>query len=259
MAVGLLGRKIGMTQVYDATGAAVPVTVLEVGPCTVLQLRQPERDGYEAIQLGFDDKPRRKANRAERGHVAELDSKRRRALLAAGVQLPPKANCEPKRFIKEFRLESGAVLKEDGRLAAKLRDDLAVQVGDQLTVKLFEGVPAVDVTGWTKGRGFSGVMKRWGFAGLGASHGVKKHHRAPGSLSGHATDRGNSGRMKKGKRMAGRYGNERVTIRNLAIVRIDESHNLLLVKGAVPGPNNGYVIVRPTTKRKHVAHKYEVD
>ena len=102
-------------------------------------------------------------------------------------------------------------------------------------------------------------MKRWGFAGLGASHGVKRHHRAPGSLSGHATDRGNSGRMKKGKRMAGRYGNERVTIRNLSVVRVDPDHNLLLVKGAVPGPNNGYIIVRPTKKRKHIAHKYEVD
>jgi large subunit ribosomal protein L3 len=207
----------------------------------------------------FDDKPRRKASRAERGHVAELDSKRRRALLAAGVRVPPKANCEPKRFIKEFRLDTTAVQTENGLVAAKLRDDLAVKVGDQLTVKVFEGVQAVDVTGWTKGRGFSGVMKRWGFSGLGASHGVKRHHRAPGSLSGHATDRGNSGRMKKGKRMAGRYGNERVTIRNLAIVRLDEAHNLLLVKGAVPGPNNGYVIVRPTKKRKHIAHTYEVD
>jgi large subunit ribosomal protein L3 len=259
MSVGLLGRKIGMTQIYDASGLAVPVTVLEVGPCTVLQVREPQRDGYAAVQLGFDDKPRRKASRAERGHVAELDSKRRRALLAAGVRVPPKANCEPKRFIKEFRLDTTAVQTENGLVAAKLRDDLAVKVGDQLTVKVFEGIQAVDVTGWTKGRGFSGVMKRWGFSGLGASHGVKRHHRAPGSLSGHATDRGNSGRMKKGKRMAGRYGNERVTIRNLAIVRLDEANNLLLVKGAVPGPNNGYVIVRPTKKRKHIAHTYEVD
>jgi large subunit ribosomal protein L3 len=259
MAIGLLGRKIGMTQVYDPSGVAIPVTVLEVGPCTVLQVREPERDGYEAIQLGFDDKSRKRATRAERGHVAELDSKRRRALLAAGITPPPKANCEPKRFIKEFRLEPGSVVKEDGATKVRLDEQRALQVGDHLTVQLFEGVAAVDVVGWTKGRGFAGVMKRWGFAGLGASHGVKRHHRAPGSLSGHATDRGNSGRMKKGKRMAGRYGNERVTVRNLSVVRVDPDHNLLLVKGAVPGPNNGYVIVRPTKKRKHIAHKYEVD
>lgn len=259
MAIGLLGRKIGMTQVYDKQGLAIPVTVLEVGPCTVLQVREPDRDGYEAIQLGYDDKSRKRATRAERGHVAELDSKRRRALLAAGIQPPPKANCEPKRFIKEFRLEPGSVIKENGTSKVRLGDKLEIKVGDNLTVQLFQGTPAVDVVGWTKGRGFSGVMKRWGFAGLGASHGVKRHHRAPGSLSGHATDRGNSGRMKKGKRMAGRYGNERVTIRNLAVVRIDEANNVILVKGAVPGPNNGYVIVRPTNKRKHVAHKYEVD
>ncbi|MCS7168146.1 MAG: 50S ribosomal protein L3 [Gemmatales bacterium] len=259
MAIGLLGRKIGMTQVYDATGVAIPVTVLEVGPCTVLQVREPDRDGYEAVQLGFDDKPRKRATRAERGHVAVLESKRRRALLAAGITPPPKANCEPKRFIKEFRLEPGSVVKQNGHSVVRLANKLELKVGDNLTVSLFEGVPAVDVVGWTKGRGFTGVMKRWNFSGLGASHGVKRHHRAPGSLSGHATDRGNSGRMKKGKRMAGRYGNERVTIRNLAVVRVDPEHNLLVVKGAVPGPNNGYIIVRPTNKRKHVAHKYEVD
>lgn len=236
MSLGLLGRKVGMTQVYDEKGLAVPVTVLEVGPCTVLQVRSKERDGYEAVQLGFADKPRRLATRPERGHVARIDSKRNRARQAAGVTLEPKANCEPKRFIREFRLASPATQK----------------VGDQLTVSLFENVPAVDVIGTTKGRGTAGVMKRHNFAGLGASHGVKRHHRAPGSQSGHATDRGNSGKKKKGKRMAGVYGGERVTIKNLKVVKIDPENNLMLVKGAVPGFNSNFVMVRPTKKKRKV-------
>jgi large subunit ribosomal protein L3 len=239
MPVGLLGRKIGMTQVFDAKGEIVPVTVLELGPCTVLQIRDMERDGYHAVQLGYLDKPRRKAIRAERGHVAKLDSKRSRARQAAGIALPPKADCEPKRLIREFRLQEPATQK----------------VGENLTVALFEQTKAVDVIGTTKGRGTTGVMKRWNFSGLGAAHGVKKHHRAPGSIGAHATDRGNSGKLKKGKRMAGRYGNERVTIRNLSVVRIDADSNLLLVRGAVPGPNKGYVMVRPTNKRSRVNAK----
>jgi large subunit ribosomal protein L3 len=233
MPVGLLGRKVGMTQVYNEKGESVPVTVLEVGPCTVLQVRDQERDGYHAIQLGYLDKPRRKASRAERGHVARLDSKRTRGRQAAGVALLPKAGCEPKRLIREFRLDEPATQK----------------VGDNLTVSLFEQTKAVDVIGTTKGRGRSGVMKRWNFSGLGAAHGVKKHHRAPGSIGAHATDRGNSGKLKKGKRMAGQYGNERVTIRNLDVVRVDVENNLLLVHGAVPGPNSGFIMVRPTNKR----------
>lgn len=232
MPLGLLGRKIGMTQVYDDKGDIVPVTVLEVGPCTVLQIRTPERDGYHAVQLGYLDKPRRNAIRAERGHVAKLESKRSKLRQAAGVTLPPKANCEPKRFIREFRLQ----------------DPFAQQVGDHLTVGLFENVKAVDVTGISKGRGTSGVMKRHNFSGLGAAHGVKRHHRAPGSIGAHATDRGNSGKLKKGKRMAGRYGNARVTNRNLKVVKVDLDSNLLLVRGAVPGPNNGFLMIRPTNK-----------
>lgn len=234
MAVGLLGRKLGMTQIFDDAGEIVPVTVLEVGPCPVLQVKDLERDGYHAIQIGYLDKPRRKAGRAERGHVARLDSKRNRARTASGVQLPPRADCEPQRFIKEFRLDQPPAQK----------------VGEKLSVAMFENVTAVDVVGWTKGRGRTGVMKRWNFSGLGAAHGVKKHHRAPGSIGAHATDRGNSGKMKKGKRMAGQYGNERVTIRNLQIAGIDPDDNLLLVKGAVPGPNNGFILVRPTNKRR---------
>jgi large subunit ribosomal protein L3 len=232
MPLGLLGRKIGMTQVYDDKGDIVPVTVLEVGPCTVLQIRTPERDGYHAVQLGYLDKPRRKAIRAERGHVAKLESKRSKLRQASGVTLLPKANCEPKRFIREFRLP----------------DAFAQQVGDNLTVSVFEKVKAVDVTGISKGRGTSGVMKRHNFSGLGAAHGVKRHHRAPGSIGAHATDRGNSGKLKKGKRMAGRYGNVRVTNRNLKVIKVDLDSNLLLVRGAVPGPNNGFLMIRPTNK-----------
>jgi large subunit ribosomal protein L3 len=232
MPIGLLGRKIGMTQVYDEKGDIVPVTVLEVGPCTVLQVRTPDVDGYHAVQLGYLDKPRRKAIRAERGHVARIDSKRNKLRQAGGVTLAPKADCEPKRFIREFRLTDAAAQK----------------VGENLTVGVFENIKAVDVTGISKGRGTSGVMKRHNFSGLGAAHGVKRHHRAPGSIGAHATDRGNSGKLKKGKRMAGRYGNARVTSRNLKVVKIDLDSNLLLVKGAVPGPNNGFLMVRPTNK-----------
>ncbi len=234
MVVGMLGRKIGMTQVYDEKGLAVPVTVMEVGPNTVLQVRSPEIDGYHAVQLGYLDKRRKSAIRAERGHVANLESKRAKAASASGKPLREKANSEPQRFIREFRLQAAAEIK----------------VGDKLTVKNFEGVNAVDVIGCSKGRGTTGVMKRWNFGGLPASHGVKRHHRAAGSQAAHATDRGNSGKKKKGKRMAGMYGNERVTIRNLSLVRIDEESNLLLVRGAIPGPNNGFLLVRPTNKRR---------
>jgi large subunit ribosomal protein L3 len=233
MAIGLLGLKVGMTQVYDDAGRLAPVTVLKVGPCPVLQVRDHERDGYHALQLGFGDKARRQATKAERGHVSsELEAKRRRARAAAGVALPPKANCEPQKFVREFRLLAPADAK----------------VGDILTAaKVFEGVVAVDVTGTNKGRGTAGAMKRHNFAGLPASHGVKKHHRSPGSIGSHASNRG-SGRPKRGKRMAGRYGAARVTSRNLRVVRLDSDHDLLLVRGAVPGPNGGLVLVRPTNK-----------
>jgi large subunit ribosomal protein L3 len=234
MALGLLGLKVGMTQVYDEAGKLAPVTVLQLGPCPVLQIRASERDGYHAVQVGFLDKPRRKATRGERGHVsADLESKRRRARAAAGVALLPKPNCEPQRYVREFRLEAPA----------------AAQVGQILTAaEVFKDVPAVDVIGTSKGRGTAGVMKRHGFKGLPASHGVKRHHRAPGSVGSLASNRG-SGRPKRGKRMAGRYGASRVTIRNLDVVRIDSENHLMLVKGAVPGPNGGLVMVRPTNKK----------
>jgi len=234
MALGLLGLKVGMTQVYDDAGKIAPVTVLQVGPCPVLLVRDQNRDGYDAVQLGFLDKLRRKATRPERGHVsADLESKRRRARATAGVTLAPKPNCEPQRHIREFRLEAPA----------------QVQVGPILKAdEVFKPGEAVDVIGTTKGRGTAGAMKRHNFAGLPASHGVKKHHRSPGSVGSHASNRG-SGRPKRGKRMAGRYGAERVTARNLDIVRIDNVQNLVLVRGAVPGPNGGLVLVRPTKKK----------
>ena len=234
MALGLLGLKVGMTQVYDDKGKLAPVTVLQVGPCPVLLVREQDRDGYHAVQLGFMDKPRRKATRAERGHVsAELESNRRRSRAAAGVALLPKPDCEPQRHVREFRLDAPAANK----------------VGEVLkAADVFKDVAAVDVTGTSKGRGTAGVMKRHGFAGLPASHGVKRHHRAPGSVGSHASNRG-SGRPKQGKRMAGRYGASRTTIRNLRVVKVDADSNLLLVRGAIPGPNGGLVMVRPTNKR----------
>jgi large subunit ribosomal protein L3 len=237
MALGILGRKIGMTQVYDAAGNLIPVTVVEAGPCTVLQVRTKDKDGYEAVQLGFADKPRRLASRSERGHVAAIDGKAAKKRLAAGVLTLKKAECEPQRIIRELRKEAG---------------DADYEVGQKLTVDAFEGVTAVDVVGVIKGRGTAGVMKQHNFSGLCASHGVKRHHRAPGSVASHSTERGRSGKIKKGKRMSGRWGNERVTIRNLRLIRIDKENNALLVCGAIPGPNGGYVLVRKTNKKAAV-------
>lgn len=210
MVVGLLGRKVGMTQIYQEDGKAVPVTVLECGPCTVLQIRTPERDGYHALQLGFLDKKRKSATQPERGHAR-------------------KVNAEPKRFIREIR-QDGPV---DG-----------ITEGQNLTVDVFAEINAVDVVGISKGRGYSGVVKRHGFKGLRASHGVKRMHRHPGS-SGPSAD---PSRTRKGIRKPGQYGNARITVRNLKVVRVDPQNNLLLIKGAVPGHNNGFVIVRQTNK-----------
>ena len=214
-----------MTQIYDESGRVVPVTVIQAGPCDVLQVRTPERDGYEAIQLGFVDKPRRLASRSQRGHVARLDSRRSKRRSQAGVDLPPKADCEPKRFIREFRGASGEV-----------------EVGSTLDVGVFEEIKAVDVTGVCKGRGFSGVMKRHNFSGQRATHGVKKCHRHAGGTGCSAYP----SRVIKGKRMAGQYGNTRSTQRNLKVVRIDKENNLLVIRGAVPGPNGGYLIISAT-------------
>ncbi|MGE3820077.1 MAG: 50S ribosomal protein L3 [Isosphaeraceae bacterium] len=212
MRVGLLGRKIGMTQIYEEDGTAVPVTVLECGPCKVLQVRTTERDGYSALQLGFGDKRRKVATQAERGHAK-------------------KVNAEPQRFVREIRQDG------DGDVAD-------VPAGHTLTVDVFQDVPRVDVIGTSKGRGYSGVMKRHGFKGLRASHGVKRMHRHPGS-SGPSADPAHT---RKGIRKPGQFGNARTTARNLKVVRVDPTNNLLLVRGAVPGPNGGYLMVRQTNK-----------
>ncbi len=225
---GLLGRKVGMTQVFDDDGTVVPVTVIEAGPCTVLLSRSAERDGYDAIQVGYRDKPRRLASRSVRGQVVKLDSKRAKKRSHAGVELVAKADCEPQRFVREFRGETKA------------------RVGQKITVSVFEGCDAVDVIGISKGRGTAGVMKRHGFSGQRASHGVKKVHRHQGGTGMCQSP----GRLFKGKKMAGRFGNERSTMRNLRLVDIDSDRNLLVVRGAVPGPNGGYVVVRQTNKVK---------
>lgn len=229
MALGLLGRKVGMTQIFDEAGNAVPVTVIQAGPCSVLQLRTVERDGYEAVQVGYLDKPRRLAARSERGHVAVLDSKRAKSRTKAGVEAPAKPDCEPKKLVKEFRVPAGDV-----------------KVGQELNVSLFGEVKAVDVTSRTKGRGFTGAMKRWGFKGNRATHGVKKYHRGIGGTSGNT----HPARTFKNKKMAGHYGNEKVTTRNLKLVKVDGDNNLLLVRGSVPGANGGYVVIRPTNIKR---------
>ncbi|WP_254510680.1 50S ribosomal protein L3 [Anatilimnocola floriformis] len=226
MTKGILGRKVGMTQIFDESGACLPVTVVLAGPCRVLQVRTADKDGYEAVQLGFLDKPRRLASRSESGHVADISSRRSAKLKAAGVAVPAKANCEPQRFVRELR---GAAA--------------GLAVGATVDVSAMEGVKTVDVTGNTKGRGFTGAMKRWNFAGQRATHGVKKVHRHMGGTGALAANRG-GGRMKKGKHMPGRYGNERVTIRNMRLVKVDKEKNLLLIYGAVPGPPGQMLVIR---------------
>jgi large subunit ribosomal protein L3 len=227
MEIGLLGSKVGMTQLYDSTGDAIPVTVIQVGPCHVLQLKTKDRDGYEAVQLGYRDKPRRLASRAQRGHVAKLESKRQRSRTAAGIAPVSKAGCEPKRMIREFRVPTEGF-----------------EVGQEIKVNLFEDVVAVDVIGTSKGRGTAGVMKRHNFRGQRASHGVKKCHRHLGG-TGCSAD---PSRIPKGKKMAGHYGAARCTARNLKIIKVDPENNLLVVRGAVPGPNGGFVVIRPTNR-----------
>jgi large subunit ribosomal protein L3 len=210
MQVGLLGRKVGMTQIFEPNGTAVPVTVLECGPCTVLQVRTAERDGYHAVQLGFDDKKRKSATQAERGHAKKVDA-------------------EPKRYVREIRQNAAAEGVAEGQI---------------LTVEVFAEIKNVDVIGTSKGRGFTGVVKRHGFKGLRASHGVKRMHRHPGS-SGPSADPSHT---RKGIKKPGQFGNARITVKNLKVVRVDPTNNLLLIKGAVPGPNGGYLTIRQTNK-----------
>lgn len=207
----LLGKKVGMTQVYDESGNLLPVTVIRAGPCVVMQVKTSETDGYNAVQFGFDDiKPSRR-NNPQTGHA-------------------DKAKTVPKKFIKEMRLG------DDSEPEHKL--------GDSITVSVFSETDSVDVVCTSKGKGFAGVMKRHGFGGFPASHGTERKHRAPGSISSHASNAGHGAGPKKGKKMAGHMGNTRITTKNHRLVSIDEERNLLVVKGAIPGPADGYCIIR---------------
>jgi len=204
MVNGLLGKKAGMTQLFTDSGELVPVTVIEAGPCTVMQVKTPDSDGYYALQLGFEDKRRKRSTRAESGHAR-------------------KAQAEPKRFMREVSWDG------EGEYS----------LGQELSVDVFSDVQFVDVSGISKGRGFAGVVRRHGFRGGPKTHGQKDRHRAPGSI-GQSSD---PSRVFKGTRMAGRMGG-RITTRNLRVVKVDTENNCLLVKGAVPGPVGGYVEIR---------------
>ncbi len=206
MIEALMGRKLGMTQIFDETGRAIPVTVLKVGPCVVTQVRTQERDGYEAIQLGFEESKR--LNSPDRGHQK-----------AAGSSM---------KHLREV----------------KASDVSGYEVGQVVDCSLFTQGNKVDVTATSKGKGFAGVVKRHGFAGGPKTHGQSDRHRAPGSIGSSATP----GRVFKGMRMAGRMGNERTTVQNLTIERVDPEKNLLLIRGSVPGPNQSLVIVRSAVK-----------
>ena len=202
---GLIGRKIGMTRVFTDEGKSVPVTVLEAGPCAVVQVKNRDSDGYEAVQVGFGERKHKRSTRAELGHAA-----------AAGLDAAP-------RLLREFAPGEGD----------------AYEPGQQLTVELFEAGQKVKVTGVSKGRGFQGVVKRHGFSGRPASHGHPMS-RTPGSM-GPGTD---PSRVIKGKKLPGRMGGKRRTIRNLEVVRVDSERNLLFVMGGVPGSRNSYVLIR---------------
>ena len=204
---GILGRKIGMTQIFDEAGRAVPVTVVEAGPCHVAQVKTPERDGYTAIQLVFGTAKR--TNKPLAGHLA-------------------KAGVESAQHIVELRLD----------------DASSFSPGDEIRADVFAGGDIVDVVGVTKGKGFAGGMKRHNFKGLSASHGTEKKHRSPGSIGAASTP----ARVFKGTRMAGQMGHRRVTTLNLEIIKADPERNLLLIKGAIPGPKDGLLMVRSAVR-----------
>jgi len=202
----LLGKKLGMTQLHDETGSVHPVTVIQLGPCTVMQVKTEEKDGYNALQLGFEDKPRKRATRAERGRAEAV-------------------NAEPKRFVREVRLGE---------------PDEEQKPGTVLTVNEFEGVRVVSVRGVSKGKGFAGVVKRWGFHGAPASHGANKNHRRAGSIGAGTSP----GHVAKGMKMGGHAGAANTTVKNVRVVRLDPERNLLMVEGSVPGPTGAFVSVR---------------
>ncbi len=215
MSVALLGKKIGMTRVFVDGNVSVPVTVIQAGPCVVTQVRTMETDGYSAVQIGFDNMKPRNSTMAMIAHDF-------------------KAGTTAKRFHREFRVDA----KDSGNYT----------LGQELTVKALEGTMYVDVIGTSKGKGFAGVMKRWHFKGMPQSHGTERKHRSPGSIGSLCSNRGFGGGLAKGKKMAGHMGDARITQRSVDLVRIDAENNLLLIKGSVPGANNGMVIIRPATR-----------
>ncbi len=206
---GVLGEKLGMTQVWDADNRVVPVTVVKAGPCVVTQIRTQEKDGYSAVQLAYGQIDPRKVNKPRTGHFE-------------------KAGVTPRRHLVELRTDDAA----------------EYSLGQELTAEVFEVGARIDVVGTSKGKGFAGVMKRHNFKGLGAGHGTQRKHRSPGSIGACATP----GRVFKGVRMAGRMGNSRVTVQNLTVAGIDAEKGLLLIKGAIPGPNGGVVLVKTAAK-----------
>lgn len=207
---GLLGRKLGMTRIFDESGKVIPVTVIEAGPCYVTQKKTVENDGYSAIQIGFEETEQRKLTRPEWMRLK-------------------KVNLPPLRHLRELRMS----------------DVSGYEVGQKLLVDLFKPGDKVDVTGLSKGRGFAGVVKRHGFGGGPATHGQSDRHRAPGSIGSGTTP----GRVYKGTRMAGHMGNHTSTVQNLQVVMVDPERNLLLVRGAVPGAKNGLVLIREAVKQ----------
>ena len=209
MKKGLIGKKIGMTQIFDESGNVIPVTLIECGPCVVAQKKTAENDGYDAIQLGFMDAKAKHMTKPEQGHFAKN-----------GLGL--------KKHLKEFRYDDCSVYN----------------VGDVITVDTFAAGEKVDITGMTKGHGYSGVVKRWNCHKLRMTHGVGPVHRQPGSMGANSSP----SRIFKNKKMAGQYGNEQITVQNLKIVKIDSEKNLVAVKGAIPGAKGGIVFVRNSVK-----------
>ena len=205
---GLIGKKVGMTQLFDDAGKAVPVTVIKAGPCYVTQVRTVDQDGYSAVQLGFEETKTQRLSGGELGHLKKNE-------------LPPL------RILREFRTNE------------------ELEEGQTLTVDVFEEGERVDIVGKSKGRGFAGVVKRWGFSGGPKTHGQSDRHRAPGSIGAGSTP----GRVFKGKKMPGRMGNDTVTSQNLLISRIDPENNIIAVRGSVPGPKNGLVIIKEARKQ----------
>lgn len=206
---GVLGEKLGMTQVWDENNKVVPVTVIKAGPCVVTQIRSAEVDGYSAIQIAFGAIDPRKVNKPDTGHFS-------------------KAGVTPRRYVTELRTSNASEFT----------------LGQELTAETFAAGEIVDVTGTSKGKGFAGVMKRHGFHGLRASHGVKRKHRSPGSIGACATP----GRVFKGLKMAGRMGTDRITTQNLKVQSVDAANGLILIKGSVPGPQGALVLIRSAAK-----------